>query len=526
MAEKRITKQNVVLPGSERATPAGMQPVGHPDESEPTQLTITVRRRKPIPETVRRHLSRRDFAAHYGADPTDLEAVAQYCISQGMTVTSSDSARRSVIVSGPLGAATGAFEADVEVFRHSGRAFRARNGNLTVPPALDGIVEGIFGFDQRVQARTQFRWRKKSGIRPLATMPAASYSPLDVAEAYSFPAGDGTGQTIGIIELGGGYSQTDLDTFFSGLNISPSPSVTAVSVDGGTNSPSGNPNSADGEVDLDIEVAGAIAPAANFIVYFAPNTTQGFLDAITTAIHDSANNPSVISISWGGPEDSYAGQALTSFDQAFQDAKALGVTICIASGDNGSSDGDTDGNAHVDFPASSPNVLACGGTSLQASGGAITSETVWNDGASGGATGGGVSETFPVPSYQANANVPASVNSSQFAGRGVPDVCGDADPNTGYNVVIDSESGVVGGTSAVAPLWAGLIARINQQLGRKVGFLNPVLYPLQATAFNDITQGNNGAYAAGPGWDACSGLGSPIGTALLQALTAQVTPSS
>jgi kumamolisin len=230
-------------------------------------------------------------------------------------------------------------------------------------------------------------------------------------------------------------------------------------------------------------------------------------------------------MSWGGPEDSYTGQALTSYDQALQDAKALGVTVCVASGDNGSSDGDTDGKAHVDFPASSPNVLACGGTSLQASNGVITSETVWNDGASGGATGGGVSETFPLPSYQANANVPVSVNSSQFAGRGVPDVAGDADPNTGYNVVVDGDSGVVGGTSAVAPLWAGLIARMNQARGSNAGFLNPLIYPLQATAFNDITQGNNGAYSAGPGWDACTGLGSPIGTALLQALITPATTS-
>lgn len=525
-----MTKQNVLLPGSERPSPKGAQSVGAPDPSEPTQLTITVRRRAPIPEVVRQPLSREEFTAHYGAHPADLRAVEDYCASQGLTVVSSDAARRCVIASGTLSQTSAAFEAEVEVFQQktvgqTDNKFRARTGSLTVPAPLEGVIEGIFGFDQRKQAHTQFRRRKSAAIRPAAAGTSVSYSPLDVAQDYSFPAGDGTGETIGIIELGGGYSQSDLDTFFSSLGIT-APKPIAYSVDGATNSPSGNPDSADGEVELDIEVVGSIVPAATIVVYFCPNTTQGFLDGITTAIHDTTNNPSVISISWGGPEDSYTGQALTSYDQALQDAKALGVTVCVASGDNGSSDGDTDGNAHVDFPASSPNVLACGGTTLHASKGVISSEAVWNDGSSGGAGGGGVSETFPLPSYQANANVPVSVNSSQFAGRGVPDVAGDADPNTGYNVVIDGSSGVVGGTSAVAPLWAGLIARINQQRGSKVGFLNPLIYPLQATAFNDITQGNNGAYSAGPGWDACTGLGSPIGTALLQALTTPTTTSS
>lgn len=524
MAKKPITKKNVMLPGSERPAPQGAQSVGAPDPSESTQLTITVRRRAPIPEVVPQPLPRAAFAAHYGAHLADLRAVEHYCASQGLTVVSSDAARRCVIASGTLAQTSAAFEAEIEVFQQTDRTFRARTGSLTVPADLAGVVEGIFGFDQRKQAHMQFRRRKRTAIRPAAKEPAVSYSPLDVAQAYSFPAGDGTGQTIGIIELGGGYSQSDLNTFFSNLNLN-APTPIPYSVDGATNSPSGDPDSADGEVELDIEVAGTIAPAATIVVYFCPNTTQGFLDGITTAIHDTTNNPSVISISWGGPEDSYTGQALTSYDQALQDAKALGVTVCVASGDNGSSDGDTDGNAHVDFPASSPNVLACGGTSLQASNGVITSETVWNDGASGGATGGGVSETFPLPSYQANANVPVSVNSSQFAGRGVPDVAGDADPNTGYNVVVDGDSGVVGGTSAVAPLWAGLIARMNQARGSNAGFLNPLIYPLQATAFNDITQGNNGAYSAGPGWDACTGLGSPIGTALLQALITPATTS-
>jgi kumamolisin len=209
---------------------------------------------------------------------------------------------------------------------------------------------------------------------------------------------------------------------------------------------------------------------------------------------------------------------MQSYDQAFQDAVALGVMVCTASGDDGSSDDVTDGQAHVDFPSSSPNVLGCGGTTLQSSNGTVQSETVWNDGPGNGASGGGVSEVFPLPAYQQSANVPVSVNSG-FAGRGVPDVAGDADPDTGYQVVVDGRSLVFGGTSAVAPLWAGLIALLNQQMGQSVGFLNTSLYgPLAGSVCNDVVSGNNGAYSAGPGWDACTGWGSPDGTALLNGL--------
>ena len=264
------------------------------------------------------------------------------------------------------------------------------------------------------------------------------------------------------------------------------------------------------------------------MVYFAPNTDQGFLDAITTAVHDTLNNPSVISISWGGPESTYTSQALTSFDQAFQDAGMLGVTVCIAAGDGGSDDGVGDGKGHVDFPASSPNVLACGGTRLESKNGTITSEVVWNEGAGNGATGGGVSDVFPLPSYQNGAGVPVSVNSSKFAGRGVPDVAGDADPNTGYQILVDGTNGVFGGTSAVAPLWSALIALINESTGKPAGFINPALYSKAGgtAAFHDITSGNNGAYQAGPGWDPCTGWGSPDGAQLLAVLGNGTTSTS
>jgi len=284
-----------------------------------------------------------------------------------------------------------------------------------------------------------------------------------------------------------------------------------------------DPNGADGEVLLDIEVAGALAPKASLVVYFAPNTDAGFLDAISEAAH-ATPAPAAISISWGQSEDAWTGQARTAFDQALADAAALGVTVTVAAGDDGSTDRATDGKSHVDFPASSPHALACGGTRLEADPGtgAVTSETVWDNGAGKGATGGGVSDAFSLPSWQKTVGVPSRAGTT---GRGVPDVAGVADPQTGYQVRVDGKDLVIGGTSAVAPLWAALVARLAQSTGRRFGLLQPALYgTLTAGAvppgFRDITSGSNGAYSAGNGWDPCTGLGVPDGTALLTALRA------
>jgi kumamolisin len=194
----------------------------------------------------------------------------------------------------------------------------------------------------------------------------------------------------------------------------------------------------------------------------------------------------------------------------------MGVTVCVASGDGGSSDGQSDGSPHADFPASSPHALGCGGTTLRASNATIASETAWSD------SGGGVSDTFTLPSWQSSAHVPAPSNPN--GGRGVPDVCADADPNSGYSVRVDAKSVVVGGTSAVAPLWAALIALMNQQLGTTAGFINPKLYalngyPSSPGPIRDITSGSNGAYDASVGWDPVTGLGSPDGARLEKALS-------
>jgi kumamolisin len=298
----------------------------------------------------------------------------------------------------------------------------------------------------------------------------------------------------------------------------------AVEVDGARNAPTGDPNSADAEVLLDIEVAGAIAHGARIAVYFAPNTDQGFINAVNTAIHDTQNAPSVLSISWGAPESRWTAQAQRALDRAFVDAASLGITVCVACGDNGAADNIDDGRAHVDFPASSPHALACGGTTLRAGENTISAETVWNDG-NGGATGGGISETFDLPSWQEAADIPTSVNGDGRVGRGVPDVAGDADPATGYTVLVDGKRATIGGTSGVAPLWGALIALLNERLEAPLGFVSPLLYgELGGDAFRDVTSGDNGVpgtpgYAARAGWDACTGLGTPDGQALLARLT-------
>ncbi|HET9052248.1 MAG TPA: S53 family peptidase, partial [Candidatus Dormibacteraeota bacterium] len=352
-----------------------------------------------------------------------------------------------------------------------------------------------------------------------------AYSPVEVGALYAFPASlDGTGVTVAIIELGGGFDPADLATYFAEIGVA-TPSISAVGVDGGANRPRVDSN-ADGEVCLDVEVVGALAPGATQVVYFAPNTDRGFYDAISTAVHDTTNRPSIVSISWGGLEAGWTRQASSAMDTLFADAAAMGVTVLAACGDSGASGGASDSLLHAMFPASSPNVVACGGTRLTGTGTTIAAETVWNDLATGnGATGGGISDLFDVPAYQKGANVPPSANPGGRVGRGLPDVAGDADPVTGYRVRVDGQDAVIGGTSAVAPLWAALLARLEQGLGQPLGLVQTRLYALAPAggAFNDITSGDNGGYSAGPGWDACTGLGSPNGTALLAALKPALT---
>ncbi len=513
----------VPLAGSKRETLSGVQDAGPVDTSERIEVTLVLRRRAELPAelvTGPATISTAELAASYGTDPADIDRARDVLAGYGLEVTRTDPGSRRIKVAGTAAQLTEAFGATLRRVSSpdpagTGRVeHRYREGTLKVPAALAGIVIAVLGLDNRPQVSPHFRLSAEAAT-------PSSYTPPQVAQAYQFSAGtDGTGQTIAIVEFGGGFAASDLQSYFSGLGLAV-PSITAASVDGASNAPGSDPSGADGEVLLDIEVAGSVAPAAAQVVYFAPNTDQAFVDAISAAAH-ATPTPIVISISWGGPEETWSAQSRTAIDQALADAAALGITVTVAAGDHGSSDGVTDGKNHCDYPASSPYALACGGTRLDADTGtgAIASETVWNDGASGGATGGGVSAIYSVPSWQGSAGVPPA---SGTGGRGVPDVAGNADPQTGYQVMVDGKQVVYGGTSAVAPLWAALIARLAQATSRQFGLMQPLVYSgvtpgTTVAGFNDITSGNNGAYSAGPGWDACTGLGSPSGTKLLTRL--------
>ncbi len=511
---------NITLEGSERDTLPPARPLGPAAADERLEVTLILRPGSPelwrermarlsrAQETA--HLTAEQFAQLHSATDADLRAVADFAATSGLVVVQRHAVRRTVMLSGTVTQVNAAFNVELLRFEYPGGTYRGLFGPLQLPQPLHAIVVAVLGLDTRPQARPHFRQRV--GPKPrrsrAATPTASSFTAVQIASLYQFPAGLGEGECVGLIELGGGYRPQDLQAYFGALGLAV-PSVTAVSVDHAVNAPIGNPNSADGEVMLDIEVAGAIAPAARIAVYFAPNTDAGFLNAITTAVHDPVNQPSIISISWGGPESSWTGQAMSALDQALQAAAMLGITVCVASGDSGSSDGVPGGADHVDFPASSPYALACGGTRLKATATTILGEVVWHD--AFGATGGGVSAFFALPVWQQGLEATTVQGVVQpLTARGVPDVAADADPQTGYEVVVDGVQTVFGGTSAVAPLWAGLIARINALTGRRAGYVQPVLYPRES-AFRDITQGNNGAYRASAGWDACTGLGSPVG---------------
>jgi kumamolisin len=502
---------HVILSGSHREHPADAAFLGKPSPDEILQITCILRRRDKAPETPIGRVSHQQFERMHGADRADVEALECFANEHGFSVVRIDQAARAITLAGKYSALAEAFGADVDIRRVGNHRLRTRQGSLWLHSSLEGRVVAVFGFDQRPVAATRHR------VFP-RTEQSVAYTPLQVARAYDFPNNNGANQTIALIELGGGFTGSDLTTYWQQLGL-PRVSVTAVGVDGATNSPSGDPASADGEVTLDIQVAGAVAPASRIAVYFTPNTDEGFYDAIAAAIHDKTRKPSVISISWGMPEDRWTPQAMNAFNALFHDAALLGIAVCVAAGDSGSSDGETDGANHVDFPAASPWVLACGGTSLTLNDGRIASETVWNDGGEGGATGGGVSWHFSKPAYQAKINVPLPIDSNP-TGRGVPDVAGNADPATGYVVLVGGEGLVVGGTSAVAPLWAGLIALLNEKLGKRVGWLHPKLYATLAPgkALHDIAVGNNGSNSAAKGWDPCTGLGTPDGAAILKLL--------
>jgi kumamolisin len=537
------------IAGSERSLATGARIVGRVKPGKMLQVTVQVRassdpsgqRLKAFTTSLvgqdvkaRAHLSRQDYAAAYGLSPADVQRVRQFARRYGLHVVADrvaqrtravQAAQRTVELRGQAQAFSRAFGVQLLRVHDAGHVYRTYQGAVAVPPEYQDLIENVLGLDERPQVKPRFRRARRLRAHAARTGDVA-FTPAQVAKLYNFPVGQtGQGETIALIEFGGGARVRDLKTYFAQLGI-PKPKIEFVSVGNGSNSPTGNPNSADGEVMLDIEVAGSVAPGETIVLYFAPNTNRGFLRAINAAVNDNVHKPSIISISWGGPEDTWTVSDMTSIDESFQAAAAMGLSVFVAAGDDGSTDGVQGTAANVDFPASSPFATGCGGTSLVSSAGTI-SEVVWNDGEAGG-TGGGISDVFPPPDYQA-AIANRLRSTAGRVGRGVPDIAGNADPNTGYKVRIDGVNTVLGGTSAVAPLWAGLFALINENLGKRAGFANPLLYSNNIAGrpgtFRDITQGNNdttgrvGGYAAAPGWDPCTGLGTPgSGTQILNSI--------
>ncbi|HUB52794.1 MAG TPA: S53 family peptidase [Terracidiphilus sp.] len=505
--------KKINLKGTEQMILPGARAIGPTDPHQIIEISMILKNRRSLHSANENAhtMNHADFEREYGADPSHVDKAKQFARENNLQVLErgDEVLRRTLVLAGTAAAMEKAFQVELVEYEHENGTHRGYTGAAQLPEDLAQFVTGVFGLDDRPVANPHIRYRNHNGA--FGTRGAnLCCTPAQVAKLYGFPQdANGQGQTIALIELDGGYRPADIREYFQMQGLQ-APRVKTVSVNHAHNRPS-TANSADAQVTLDIEVAGSAAPGVGLVCYFAPNTARGFQDALSTAIHDQLNKPSVVCICWGKAEATWAAQSMSNFDQVAQEAAHLGITICVASGDKGSSDGMHDGKNHVDFPASCPHVLAMGGTRLIGSNGTVESETVWNDGAQNGATGGGYSTTFARPEWQG-----ADVTET---GRGVPDVACNADPETGYNILVDGQQIVVGGTSAAAPLWAGLIVLLNQKLNRHQGFINPALYAIdQSRGFRDITMGNNGAYTARFGWDPVCGLGSPLATQLLQAL--------
>ena len=532
----------IAVAGSERVPVPGARAIAAADADAWLEVTLKLARRAPLPALEGRPArlyTHAEMAAQFGAAAQVIQRVADTFAAFGLNVVDSDAATRSVRLAGTAAAMEEAFQVRLIQYAHASGNYRGRVGALHVPASVADVVEGVFGLDdRRVAHRRPVAERKRLSALAHRTSAKARpwFFPAELAAAYDFPDGDGSGQAIGLLEFGGGFFADDLASFVKQAGLAATATVVPISVD---HMPTDTDDDATAEVMLDVEVIAGICPKATVPVYFSKFTEKGWVDALDAAVHDTTHKPQVLSISWGYAEDAYiwSAAAVKQVDEALKEAAMLGITVCVAAGDDGSSDGITDGHAHVDFPSTSPYVLAVGGTLLRA--GARRSERAWKDGdglrsEGGGSTGGGVSTRIARPAWQSGLDV-AAVNPGQIVGRITPDVAANASANTGYFTVAQGQAGITGGTSASAPLWAALVARMNESLapaGKRVGYLTPLLYgpgadgatPLGKAACHDIHTGNNttakvGGFKSRAGFDAVTGWGSPKGKDLLAALT-------
>ena len=534
-----------MLSNSMHHLPAGSVAKQRTNPNRWLELTVGVRRLKDLPDLSaldgkppgeRHYMSRDQLKNDYGSDPAAVEAIEKFAADHHLVVTKDERASARLGLAGTVANLSEAFGVTLFDYTHPRLGdFHARTGPISVPAALGDAITGVFGFNNHRALR---RLPRKSRLSEMRLNAAAQsrpwFIPTELAAIYNFPNANAQNQCIGLLEFGGGVEQSDVAAYFQKIGV-PAPNIQIVPVDGVSTDPAADPDST-GEVMLDIDVAGAMAGGAKIAVYFSTFDEKGFIDCLSAVINDAANNPGVLSISWGWDENQpfnntvlWSPAAIDHVNHSLLAAAQLGITVCVSTGDDGSEAQVKDGHAHVNFPATSPYVLAVGGTTLHArksaKGQTAITEVVWNDGPGSG-TGGGVSDITPVPGYQ-EGKVPRSINPGNFAGRAIPDVAADADPNTGYLVMSGGQLGIVGGTSASAPLWGSLITRINALLGARVGNFNALLYNKMGPAgvLRDITSGNNdtdgllnGRFPAGPGWDACTGWGVPDGAKLLNAL--------
>jgi kumamolisin len=446
-----------------------------------------------LPPLRRAYADRRTLARQTGAAPEDVALLGRYCKDFGLTIV--DAHWRSATISGPLERLIRAFGANVAIFEDATRRrFRHRSDALYAPPDIAAIVRGIFGLHQWPRSR------KLGALQRNATPLRAR----EVATRYRFPDAEGRGQTIGVVQLRGVFKAGDFDQCMTAQGLTPARPVVKRVDDAAVAHEIATTK--DLEAALDVQIIASLAPAARIVVYEAPDDERGFLDAIREVLFDEEYAPSVLSISYGWPEPLWTPVALSILEELCTVAALVGVSVFCASGDQGA-ELDYDGKPHVLAPASSPFAIGCGGTVLTNDG---AQEQAWEK------TGGGFSERFDVPQWQSIARSSAS-SYGVSAGRGVPDVAAQQLP--GYYVVMDATELAMGGTSAVAPMWSALTARMNELLGVPIGFFLPILYNQSGEAvFREVTAGSNDRFQAGAGWNPCTGLGVPIGIVIEKAL--------
>jgi kumamolisin len=611
-----MSRPRVPIGQSTPAQPVGAVARGRSAGAEVRSVTVVLRPGAPTEELARTlheretllplsrpaQPGRRALAEAHAPAAEHFVAVERFARDHGLEVVARSVAQHHVQLRGPVSSLEAAFGVQLEQFQHGHHTYQSHQGPVQVPDELKDIVEAVIGLDGAPLSRPLVAIARPRVAR------TRSFTPVQLARHYRFPRdATGAGQRIAIVAFGGGYHQSDLDSYFAEvLELSRPPAVTAISVpddhdrSGPTNNPfpmkrlatfiasMNDPSVSMGqiakdedcgiclaralatfEVTMDIEIAAAVAPGAAIDVYFANNTMSGWRAAVyaATGVRDDTDPAplgpdgkpvqpaTVLSFSWGWTEAQSTGNGKRQIDIALQKARQLGITVCCASGDLGSLGVEPSGNtgyegaANVSFPASSPSALACGGTTIHRG-----DETAWNNPAwkaTPMASGGGVSGFFPRPLWQAGHRVPMhrkvgkawleeGLNAATWTGRGVPDVAATADALSGYELYVGGQRALGGGTSAATPLWAGLIALLNQRLseigGRPItlGFMSALLYrPDVGSAMREVRTGDNrlpgsaagvAYFTAGPGWNACTGLGVPDGADLLAALSRPEQP--